>query len=59
MTSLSVLQILFPDQQSVSLPSIPVTSLAVSEDAMEENIIRDDFSSTAATGEGGREGVSE
>ena len=49
------LQLLFPDQQSLSLPSIPVTSLSHStshlDDAMEENIIKDDFTSTATTGE--------
>ena len=48
-------QLLFPDQQSVSLPSIPVNSLSQSvphlEETIDESIIRDDFNSTATTGE--------
>ncbi|CAI8043327.1 Oxysterol-binding protein-related protein 6 [Geodia barretti] len=40
--------ILFPEHQ-LSLPLLPANSLAMSEEAMEENILRDDFSSTATT----------
>ena len=48
----------------MSLPLFPGNSLGLSEEAMEENILRDDFSSTATTGEsdgrgGGSEGGSE
>ena len=54
---LSHAQLLFTEQQSMSLPAIPVSSLSQSashshlDEVMEEHIMRDDFSTTATAGE--------